>query len=388
MKPFTFHNPTKIVFGEGTVDQVGDEIKPLGKKALFVYGRSSIKTNGLYDRVVAALTKAGIAWIEHPGVQSNPVLSHVRRGIALARESGIDFLLAVGGGSVIDASKAIAAGTTATTDVWSFYDGTVKVERALPLATVLTLPATGSEMNGGTVITNEATQDKFGFGAPPLFPRVSILDPAVTRSLPRSQTAYGTADAVTHLLEGYFTHDAGWVPLQERYAEGVIRSLMESAERVLEDPQDLEARAVQMWGATLAWNTLAPCGLGPFTIPNHMLEHPISAIHDIAHGAGLSIVLPAWMAFTAARKGPGRFARFARAVMGATASDDAAAAEAGTARLKAWFDQAGTPTSFGAAGIANPDLDRLSELALKLCALWQIPGYTKADLVAIYRSCR
>ncbi len=387
MKPFTFHNPTKIVFGAGAVDQIGEEAKAVGRKALLVYGRESIKQNGVYDRVAASLKAAGIAWVEHPGVKPNPVLSHTRRGIALVREHGTDFILAVGGGSVIDESKAIAAGAASPTDVWAYYDGSATIEKALPIATVLTLPATGTEMNGGTVVTNEETQEKNGLGAPALFPRVSILDPAVTLSLPRPQTAYGTTDAMTHLLEGYFTHDAGWVPLQERYAEAVIRSLMESAERILEDSKDLEARSVHMWAATLAWNTLAPCGLGVFTIPNHMLEHPISAVYDIPHGAGLSTVLPAWMAFETRRKGPERFARFARGVMGVTSADDAEAAVEGTARLKAWFDKVGTPTSFATAGIEKPDLEKLAGLALKLCALWQITGYTKDDLLTIYRGC-
>jgi hypothetical protein len=390
MKPFTFHNPTKIVFGEGTVPKVGEEARAVGRKALFVYGRESLKTSGLYDRVAASLRAAGVAWVEHPGVKANPVVSHARAGAALAKAERVDFVLAVGGGSVIDEAKGIAAGAAGDTDLWAFYQGTATIGAALPLVTVLTLPATGTEMNGGTVLTDETTQEKIGFGDPHLFPRCSILDPVVTVTVPRSQTAYGTVDAMSHLLEGYFTHDGGWVPLQERYAEGVIRGLMEATERILVNPGDLEARATHMWGATLAWNTLAPCGLGGFTIPNHMLEHPLSAVHDIAHGAGLAVVLPAWMAYTAGRghARAARIARFARAVLGATAADDVAAAAEGAARLKAWFAKIGAPTSMAAAGIASPDLERLADLAVRLTQRWEIADHAREDILAVYRACR
>lgn len=210
MKNFIFHNPTRIVFGEGTISKIGKNAKAFGGKALMVYGRSSIKRSGLYSRVIDLLREEAIEIVEFAGVKSNPSLSHLREGIELAKRQRIDFLLAVGGGSVIDETKAIAAGAMTNGDVWDFFTGKATIQAALPVLTILTLPASGSEMNGSMVITNEDTRQKYGFSSPYLYPRISVLDPAVTCTIPLTYTAYGAVDAMSHLLEGYFTHKDTW----------------------------------------------------------------------------------------------------------------------------------------------------------------------------------
>ncbi|MFZ5830097.1 MAG: iron-containing alcohol dehydrogenase [Planctomycetota bacterium] len=386
MQPFVFHNPTKIVFGEGTVPQIGAEARAWGRRALFLYGQSSIKRNGVYDLVVASLKAAGMEFVEFPGVKPNPVLSHAREGVALAKREKVDLVVAVGGGSVLDEAKTIALGAATDVDVWDFFCQKAQPQASLPLATVLTLPATGSEMNGGQVITNEKTREKFGFATPWSSPKVSILDPSVTHTISAEQTAYAAADAMTHLLEGYFTHTDPWTPIQDRYVEGLVKTIMECAERIQKDLRDAQARATLMWAATLAWNGLALAGVGTAKLPNHMMEHPLSGIYDIPHGAGLSIVLPAWMAYTA-RQNPQKIAQFARNVFGVPATSAEEEAELAVAGLKTWFQKIGTPTSLSAVRIPAEDIERIARDALTLGALWGITEYSKESLIEIYRMC-
>ena len=386
MQSFVFHNNTKIIFGERTVAQIGGEARQWGGKALLLYGQASIKRAGVYDQVVASLKAAGVEYIELPGVKSNPVLSHTRRGVAMAKSEKVDLIVAVGGGSVLDEAKAIAAGALVDHDVWDFFTQKAKIQKALPLVTVLTLPATGSEMNGGMVITHDETREKFGLGADACQPKASILDPTTTYSVPADYVAYSAADSMTHLLEGYFTHTDPWTPIQDRYVEGLVRSIMEATERILANPRDAQGRATMMWAATLAWNGLAPAGVGTVEIPNHMMEHPLSGIYDIAHGAGLSIVLPAWMVWTA-RQRPERVAQFARRVMDVQTADDATAAVEGAERLKQWFHKIGTPVSLAEAKIPAADIGRIVDEALKLGKLWGISRYSHDDLCEIYRMC-
>ena len=207
MQNFTYHNPTKIIFGQRTLDRIGPESAPYGKKALYIYGKGSIKTNGIYGQTVASLKSVGIELVEFGGVKANPVLSHTREGVALAKRENVDMIVAVGGGSVIDEAKAIAAGAVMDADIWEFYARRYNPTGALPLLTVLTMSATGTEMNGGTVITNEEAKEKLGMVDPWLFPKASILDPTTLVTVPADQTAYGAVDAVTHLLESYFTQE-------------------------------------------------------------------------------------------------------------------------------------------------------------------------------------
>ncbi len=388
MQNFEFWNPTEIVFGEGTIPQIGAKTKPYGKKVMLVYGKSSIKENGVYEQVVSSLKKVGLEIVEFPGVRPNPVLTHLNEGIALAKREQIDAIVAAGGGSVLDEAKAIAAGAKDDGDVWDFFLGTRDVSDALPLLTVLTLAATGSEMNCGGVITNETTKQKFNIHSPHLYPKVSILDPAVTCSVPMNHTVNGAVDAISHLIEGYFSATDPWIPIQDRYVEGIVISVMESMERLLENPADYQGRATLMWGATLALNGLHLAGIGPFGFPNHAIEHSLSAFYDIAHGAGLSIVIPGWMQY-ASEKNPAKFAQFAKRVFHIVKEDsDEQTAAKGTEALKAWFKKIGSPVTLSEAEIPASDIDALAENATMLCTKWGLTDYTKEEIAKVLTRCQ
>lgn len=370
MYPFEYCNPTKIVFGENTVQSVGSHIVSTGmKNILLVYGRASIKKNGVYDTVAASLQQAGIEWTEWSGVSPNPLRSHAQAGIELAREKGVDGILAVGGGSVIDEAKAIALGVPAECDFWDYYVNRTSTvaDKALPLATILTLPATGTEMNGGTVITDDESREKLAVINPVLNPKFSILDPKTTVSVPPDYVAYSASDAISHTIESYLTRPDGFMPVQDGYAEGVVKAIMASTERILEDPFDLEARAAMMWAATLAWNFLGSSGVGPWTTPAHTLEHPMSGLFDVAHGAGLAVTGPAWMTWESRRR-TSRIASFARNIMGVAEEDDAAACKKGIEKFRAWLSKIGNPVSLRECNIQKeqiPELARHSEILAK-----------------------
>ena len=387
MQNFTFWNPTRIVFGQNTIPQIGKETVAFGQKALLVYGRDSVKRSGIFDLVIKALNDAGVTVVEFGGVRSNPVLSHLREGVALAKLERVDVVVAVGGGSVIDESKAIAAGALAEHDVWDFFVDQARVKEALPLLTVLTLAATASEMNSGGVVTNEETRQKFNINSPLLFPKVSILDPTVTFTVPADYTAYAGVDAIAHMIEAYFTCQDSAIPLQDRLVAGLASTIMEATEQCLTRPDDYQARANMMWGASLAFNGLTTAGIGPYGFPNHMIEHSLSALYDIAHGAGLSIVIPGWMSYQAQRA-PARLARFARQVFGVEAADDAAAALQGIAALKGWYERVGSPTSLGAAGIPAADIDKIAENAVMLAKKWRLKDYTREVIAEILQLCK
>jgi alcohol dehydrogenase YqhD (iron-dependent ADH family) len=387
MKAFVFHNPTKIIFGEGTIAQLGAEAGAYGKKALLVYGMGSVKANGVYDQVVASLTEAGVEIVEFPGVRSNPLMSYARQGVALAKREQVDMVVAVGGGSVIDTSKAIAAGAVTETDILEFFVFTSAVETSLPLLTVLTIPAAGSEMNGGMVLTNDDTRDKLGTcNYAPLYPKVSILDPTVTYTIPASYTAFSAADAMSHLLEGYFTQTSDWSPIQDRYVEGLCKSIMEAANKALTDPNDYQGRSTLMWAATMAFNDLSSTGIGPFCFPNHMLEHPLSAIYDVPHGAGLSIVMLAWMKY-ASDRGNTRISSFVRNVLDIQCADDAEAAKEGIEAFRRWLKQSGSYTCFADAGIPESGIERITERTVALANLWGMRDYNAENISEIYRMC-
>lgn len=358
MKDFEWSVPTRIVFGNGAADKIGNEAKPYGKRAMLVHGKSSIRKTGLYDRILSHLRDAGIAVVDFGGAKSNPTVAHVNRGIKLARAEGVDLLIAVGGGSVIDTAKAIAIGALTEQDVWDFFLLKALVERALPIVTLVTNPASGSEMNAGAVLTNEETTEKFGLVAPAIYPKVSIMDPTVTFTVSKKYTAYSAADIFSHVLDAYFTSTAEWAPMQDGVAQAILKALMRSVDRIMENPEDYDARATMMWCAPWALNGLIHSGLGYTTMPLHTLEHPISALFDTAHGAGLSIIMPAWLK-TMSKQDPSRCAQLARSVFGIGEDDDAKAAAKGIAALKSWFDSIGTPTSFSAVHISPEAVDKL-----------------------------
>jgi len=383
MQNFTFHNPTKIIFGQGTLNKIGAEAKPYGKKALYIYGKGSIKKNGVYDKTVASLKSAGIELIEFDGVKANPVLSHAHEGIALAKKEKVDMIVAVGGGSVIDEAKAVAAGAVMENDIWEFYNRQYKLQGALPLLAVLTLAATGTEMNGGTVITNEATKEKLGLSNPWLFPKASIMDPTTLLTVPADQIANGAVDAVTHLLESYFTQENKYTPIQDRYVEGIVRTITEITETQQKNPNDLTARATFMWAATLAWNGLAPSGVGKWSTPNHLIGHSMSALHDTAHGASLSISLSGWMTWYAEQSGgTERLAQLGGAVFGVSTAEQTIEA------FRAWFRAIGSPTTLADIGVDDAGLVKISENIGHCSPLWGLPEYTAEFCEAILRRCR
>lgn len=386
MFPFTYSNPTKINFGNGARTQIGQELADAGmRQVLLVYGQNSIKRNGVYEDVIAALKKAGIGWTEWPGVASNPLLSHVRAGIACARAAGVDGVLAVGGGSVIDTAKAIALGVPAAGDVWSFYMGEQTPQSALPLATVLTLPATGSEMNGGTVITHDETREKRAVIHPSLSPRVSVLDPETTVTVPPDYVAYSSSDAISHTIESYLTRPAAFLPVQDGYAAGVVRAIFAATERILADPRDLEARGAMMWAACLAWNFLGSAGVGAWSTPAHMLEHPLSGLFNVAHGAGLAVTGPAWMTWESRRR-TDRLAAFARQIMDVREDDDATAALQGIALFRAWLKKIGNPVTLQDCGIQAESIPELARHAEILAGAWGCgPEYNAATCEEILR---
>ncbi|AGF79162.1 Fe-dependent oxidoreductase, alcohol dehydrogenase [Desulfocapsa sulfexigens DSM 10523] len=386
MQNFVFHNPTKILFGKNTVSSIGEETLLFGKNVLLVYGSGSIKKNGLYKEVTQSLGAAGATITEHGGVQSNPLLSHVQVGIQLAKDNKCDVICAVGGGSVIDEAKAICAGATVQHDVWKFFTGKKSIKSTLPLTTVLTLAASGSEMNSGMVITNETTSQKFGFANKLLFPKTSILDPAVTCSVPADYTAYGAVDAVAHVLEFYFTKEDPYTPVQDRLMEGLVINAMESCNRVLNTPNDYQARADLMWTATLALNGLTGAGLGKVGFPMHMIEHSLSAFYNVPHGAGLSAIIPGWMRYHAATK-PQRFSQFADRVFDIRKGSSSEKAEEGINALESWFKAISSPTTISALNIPKEDIPKIAENALTLAKVWRMQDYDSEKIEAVLNNC-
>ena len=389
MQNFVFHNPTKIIFGKNTIGAIGSETAHLGKRALLVYGKTSCKKSGAYDQVTRALAEAGVSVTEHGGVRSNPTLDHVRSGIGKVREHGCDVIVALGGGSVIDSAKAISAGAVVDHDVWKFFIGKKSIKKTLPLTTVLTIAAAGSEMNSGMVITNEQTREKFGFGNKRLFPRVSILDPEITFSVPADYTAYGAVDAISHVLEFYMTTRDPATPVQDRLMEGLIENSMDACNRCLQTPDDYAARADMMWTATLALNGLTAAGLGRVGFPMHMIEHSLSALYDIAHGAGLSIIIPGWLAWFSGHR-PGRVAQLGRRVFGksiAGLQTEQQQARATCRALKKWFDSVHSPTSLSEVGIHETGIPAIAENALRLARVWRLSDYTQERIEEILHRC-
>ena len=349
MDNFTFFNPTKVEFGKDKEQAIGQHLAEHGvKKVLLTYGSERIKRDGLFSVVSKSLSERGIQFVECGGIVSNPVISKVREAITLARSQQVDAVLSVGGGSVLDSSKAIAAGVRYDGDVWDLFIGKASIDSALPVFDILTLAATGSEMNSGAVVTNEVTQEKFAIQSVYTFPKVSIVNPALMQTVSRDYLVYSAADIIAHSIEGYFTATVQ-PKIQSRLVESVITTVMETTEALLADPNDYNARAEFAWAATLALNGITYAGTSGFGYPNHMIEHSLSALLNVPHGAGLSVVMPAWMKWYHSRN-PAQFERFAQQLFGLKT------AEEGIAALEKWFDKIGTPTRLSQLGITAAEL--------------------------------
>jgi len=369
---FSFYDPVKIIFGRGAIGKIGAETALYGRRALFVYGQGSIRKNGVYRAVTRSLKAAGVSVTEHGGARPNPVLSHAREGIRTARLKKCDVVVAVGGGSAIDEAKAIAAGVEYRGDVWDLFTKKSGIRASLPLIAASTLPASGSEMNSGFVLLNEETRQKFVTESDASFPKTSILDPETTAGLPREQTAYGAADALAHLLEAYITAASPDARVVDELVEGLARSVIVSTRRILKDPSDYGARSAMMWAAALAANGIGVCGYKGGIFLGHAIEHSLSAIYNLAHGAGLAIVMPACFKYQLKRTGPGRLAGFGNRVLGVKGRNEKETAELAIARLERFFSSSGAPTRLAHAGIPAGAIPELAENAGGLINLWGI----------------
>ncbi len=361
MNNFVFYSPTEFVFGKATEMQVGALARKYGaRKVMIVYGGGSVVRSGLLDRVKQSLQEAGIEYCLMGGVQPNPVDTKVYEGIEFCRREQADMLLPVGGGSVIDTAKAIAAGVLYEGDFWDFYIGKAKVTKALKVAVVLTIPAAGSEGSGNTVITKLDGLQKLSLRVPEVLrPVFSIMNPELTYTLPPFQTACGVADMMAHIMERYFTNTQE-VEIGDRLCEGTLMAIINEAPKVMRNPEDYGARANLMWAGMIAHN--GTCGVGcEEDWASHFLEHEISAIYGVTHGAGLSVIFPAWMTWMVEHN-VGKIAQYAVRVWGVPESEDKkAVALEGIGKLKAFFSSLGLPVTFKELGVENPDIDRLAD---------------------------
>lgn len=366
MQNFTYHNPVTLVFGKGTIDRLADLV-PEGVTVLMLYGGGSIRANGVYGQVRAALE--GRTVVEFGGIEANPHYETCLRALEAVRAKEVGFLLAVGGGSVLDAAKFIAAATcyTATDDPWDFMGNRQPIDAALALGAVLTLPATGSEMNENSVISRVGTQEKLHFGSPHVYPKFSILDPETTFTLPPRQTANGVVDAFVHILEQYLTFPCG-APLQDRQAEAVLQTLVEEGPKALAAPRDYDVRANLMWCATQALNGLIGCGV-PQDWASHMIGHELTALHGIDHAQSLAVVLPALWRHQFDRKRT-KLAQYGERVWGLRDGDEAARAASAIDRTEAFFRSLGVGTRLSDYGIpaatAGVVARRLDERGMRL----------------------
>ena len=391
MNNFTFYSPTMFAFGQGEASRVGALVRQFGgSKVLLVAGGGSVKKNGAYDAATAALKAAGIPWHELWGVQANPRSGKVYEGIDLARTEGVDFLLAIGGGSVIDTAKAIAYGLAEPDkDVWELYEHTRKAQKCLPVASILTIAAAGSETSNSSVITREDTHQKRAYNDDLSRPKFAIMDPELTKTLPDYQTESGCADIMMHTMERYFTN-GGNMELTDALAEGLLRTVMKNARILHTDPANDEARAEVMWAGSLSHNGLTGCGIASGDFMSHKMEHEMGGMFDVTHGAGLAALWPSWARYVYKDCLP-RFVRFARNVMGVTADGtDEEVALLGIDAMVDFYHSIGMPASFHELGIAPTDA-QINEMARRCLeasgtALGSAKKLGLDDTIAIYHA--
>ncbi|AKG33979.1 iron-containing alcohol dehydrogenase [Paenibacillus durus] len=383
MRNFQFYNPTRLIFGKGTLEALTTEIPKYGKNVLLIYGGGSIKRSGLYDKITALLQGIGANVTELPGVEPNPRLSTVHRGVDLCRSQGIELVLAVGGGSVLDCAKAIAVGAKYEGDMWDFAVRKAAPQGALPLGTVLTMAATGSEMNSNSVITNEATMEKIGWSSPYAYPAFSILDPELTFSLPRDQTVYGVVDMMVHVLEHYF-HTDGNTPVQDGFCEALLRTMMDAGSKLVNDLENYELRETILYSGTMALNGMVSMGFaGDWA--THNIEHAVSAVYDIPHGGGLAILFPQWMKYNL-DAGPERFRQLAVNVFGVDPSgkSDREVGLEGIEALRRFWDSIGAPSRLADYDIDASHIDAMADKAIRFGPFGNFRKLKREDTVEIY----
>ncbi|WP_219835717.1 iron-containing alcohol dehydrogenase [Paenibacillus sp. R14(2021)] len=363
MDNFQFQNPTKLIFGKGTLKNLQSEIPAYGKRVLLLYGGGSIKRSGLYDQVMDQLKELDAFVVELGGVEPNPRLTTVNKGISLIRENKLDFILAVGGGSVIDCAKSIAAGTHYEGDVWDIVINKAVPVAATPIGVVLTLAATGSEMNGNSVITNWELKSKRYFGSILVYPKFSILDPELTYSVPLDQTIYGIVDIMSHVFEQYF-HATESAPIQEQIGEAILRTVIETAPKLVKELNNYDYRAIMMLNGTLALNGLLAMGVRT-DWATHNIEHAVSAVHDIPHGGGLAILFPHWMEHVAKTR-PEKIAQLGERVfnLAKEGKSDAQLAAETIASLRAFWTSIGAPATLSYYDIDETEIEKMVESAM------------------------
>ena len=387
MLNFTYSIPTKIFFGKGKIGVLGEQIKRYGSKVLLTYGGGSIRENGIYDEIVNILENENIDFWELGAIEPNPRIDSVREGIRICRENGIDFILPVGGGSTIDCSKVIAAGYYYEGDPWDLVIGKAKIEKALPIGSVLTLAATGSEMDTSAVITNLETKQKLGVSHSSMAPKFSILDPTYTFTVPKRQTAAGIADIMSHTFENYFTLNDG-AYLQNRLAEAILRTCINYGKLAINEPENYEARANLMWASSLAINGILSYGKKPVWSV-HAIEHELSAYYDITHGTGLAILTPSWMKYVLDDERLEKFVEYGVNVWGIDKNKDKyTIAEEAIDMTGEFFKSLGIPMTLREVGIGEENLENMAKAAIehKGGAVGNFKPLYYEDVLAIYRS--
>ena len=386
MNAFSFYNPVKLIFGKGQIDKLSNELSLYGKKVLVVYGGGSIKRNGLYDQVMSILKEADMDIFELAGVEPNPRLSTAKRGAEICKKEGIDVVLAVGGGSVIDCTKLIVTAAKYDGDPWDLVTRKAFPKDALPFGTILTLAATGSEMNAGSVITNEETQEKFGWGSPFNFPKFSILDPVNTFTVPLDQTVYGIVDMMSHMFEQYY-HNGTNTPVQDEMIEGTLRAVIEAAPKLVKDLENYELRETILFAGTIGLNGFLQMGYnGDWA--SHNIEHAVSAVYDIPHAGGLAIIFPRWMRHNL-HVNPDRFAKLATKVfhVDPTEKTTEEVALEGIKRLEEFWASLDAPTKLSDYQIDDSKIDLIVEKAMTNGEFGNFAKLSAADVKAILTEC-
>ena len=381
MLNFSYCNPTKIIFGKDTIKDLGSNLRLLGiKNVLFLYGQGSIFKNNVYNEATKSLKENNINFVELSGVKPNPRLSKVKEGIKVIKENALQAIVAIGGGSVIDSAKAISAGSYYEGDVWELFEKKGTIKKALPIFTILTISATGSEMNSGGVITNEDEGKKWAFGSPLLYPKVSIIDPSIQSSLPNIQTANGCADAISHVLELYLDGTKNTDILDE-ISLGIIKTLIKHTKILLNDNANYDSRCEFVWSATLALNGINGTGrVGDWS--SHQIEHSLSVLNDIAHGSGLSIVMPAWIEYLK-EICLDKLVKLGENVFDIKNGTDIEKVDKTISALKDFYKEIGLPTSLRDANVKKEDISFIAENASMLCPLGSLKKLYKDDIYNI-----
>lgn len=363
MRNFNYYNPTRIEFGKGKEEKIGQYMAEYGiSKVLIVYGSERIRHNGLFNKVAQSLTAKGISYESMGGVQSNPLLSKVYEGIEIARSQGAEAILAIGGGSVLDSSKAIAAGVVYQGDVWDYFTNKAVPNKALKIFDIMTLAATGSEMNNYAVVTKDETKEKFSLSGAATYPTVSVINPELLATVTNDYLAYSAADIFAHSLDLYLS--ATYLPEYiAGHVENILKTVIRTTEILLVDAGNYEARAEFAWAATQALNFTTFCGVENNRFDTHFIEHTLSAEYNISHGAGLSIIVPAWMKWQKNNL-PERFDRFAANIFGVEGAD------AGIEALKKWYTKIGAPVTLKEGNIPETDIPMLVGKLLLVAGIW------------------